>query len=233
MTALDQTVLEMFTHLLQRHPHLSAKFQDAASKVYEDDFRDYQEWRNRYFTPPSPDFVKKICLIFNSAPKGTWVETGTYMGETTALLGRYGKMVYSIEPQPTLYENAKKRFESLDNIEIIHGISEEIFPSLLPKLEGDVNFWLDGHASGEDAFDGPQDTPIVDELKIISQNLHLYGKVSILIDDMRLFTGQVHKYGPYPTKDFLVDWARTHKFSWTIEHDIFIARNYTTLMKAG
>jgi hypothetical protein len=183
-----------------------------------------KDWQTRDWAAPSPHFIKRACLLRNGIPNATWVETGTFMGETTRFLSEHASMVYSLEPEPTLFSNAAAAFKGNDNVEIINDISERAFPYLLPKIHGDVNFWLDGHYSAGATHRGPNDTPIVAELEAISSNLRRWPRIVILIDDIRLFTGKVHVYGAYPTLDFLVDWSRANGLSWHIEHDIFIAR---------
>lgn len=186
--------------------------------------RSYLGWAEKQFGAPSPDFIKRACLIRNSYQDATWVETGTYMGRTTEVLAGHGSKVYSIEPEPTLFANAKKYLRNFEHVELINGTSEKIFPSLLPKIHGSVNFWLDGHYSAGLTFKGPQDTPILDELKHIAENMSHFKNMCVLVDDVRCFNPQLPEYSTYPTLDVLVDWARQHKLFWHIEHDIFVAR---------
>lgn len=182
-------------------------------------------WRLRGFAAPSPDSVKRIAIIRNGIPNGIWVETGTYRGGTTRVLAKHAKMVYSIEPEAKLFANARRRFAAINNVVILNGTSEEVLPTLLTKLDGDVSFWLDGHYSRGVTFMGPQDTPIREELASIAANLSRFERVAVLIDDIRLFNSRVHVYGAYPALDELVDWTRGHGLEWHIEHDIFIARS--------
>ena len=185
-------------------------------------YLEHKGWRAKQYAAPSPHFVKQAVLLRNAFQNATWIETGTYLGQTTEVLSKHGAFVYSIEPEPTLYANALTRFESAQNVKIINGISEEVFPVLLPKLSGKINFFLDGHYSGGETFAGPNDCPLLDELNFISQNLHRFQAVSILIDDIRL-CGKRHSYGLYPSLDNLVDFARVNNLDWHIEHDIFVA----------
>ena len=109
-------------------------------------------------------------------------------------------------------------------MEILNGTSEDVFPELLPRIAGDVNFWLDGHYSAGITFKGRQDTPILDELACISHHLERLGKVCVLIDDIRCFNPRMPEYSSYPSLDTLVAWATKHKLGWHIEHDIFVAK---------
>lgn len=151
------------------------------------------------------------------------METGTYLGDTTSMLAKISNQVYSIEPEKNLYANAIKRFAKIGNVKIINGTSEVVFPGLLPKISGDVNFWLDGHFSGGITFQGKLDTPILEELRQISENLPHYSNVAVMVDDVRCFNPTVPEYANYPSIDSLVDWAHLNGFEWHIEHDIFVA----------
>lgn len=189
-------------------------------------FKSYKQWESVLFCPPSPHPIKIATLLRNSIPAATWIETGTFRGDTTSILANYSPCIYTIEPEETLFQNAKAFLSQYANIKALKGTSEEIFPSLLPTIKGDVNFWLDGHFSGGPTFKSNIDTPIVAELEAISINLVNFKKVCILIDDVRCFNPRDSKFAHYPDLGFLVDWAKQHNFYWTIEHDIFIAKNF-------
>jgi len=187
--------------------------------------KSFWHWNKRRYAAPSPNSVKQSCLIRNGVPNATWVETGTYLGTTTLQLSKHALFVYSIEPSPTLFTNAKNHFSKFDNVEIINGLSENVFKTLLPKISGNVNFWLDGHYSEGITFEGPQSTPIIDELFLISQHLDNFDKTTICVDDVRCFDPS-REFSAYPSVDFLVNWARENNLSWHIEHDIFFAKNH-------
>lgn len=186
--------------------------------------RDELAWRRRGFAAPSPDHVKRAVLLRHGWPEATWVETGTYRGDTTARLAAAARHVISLEPAAGLFAAAQRRFRGTPNVELINATSEAAFPALLPRLQGGVCFWLDGHFSGGATFRGPNDTPILSELQAIAEHLPRWPRVAVLVDDLRLFTGGTHAYGPYPTLATLVDWAAGQGLAWHIEHDIFVAR---------
>lgn len=116
--------------------------------------RDSLQWAERGYAAPSPHFIRRECLLRNGFPSATWVETGTFLGQTTQLLAKHATKVYSIEPEPKLFARAQKLFSSQKHVEILNGSSEDVFPVLLPNLRGDVNFWLDGHYSAGITFKG-------------------------------------------------------------------------------
>ena len=187
--------------------------------------RDCLNWSKRSYSAPSPHFIKQRCLLRNGYPDAIWIETGTFLGQTTRLLAKHGTYVYSIEPEPSLFASARIYFKNHNNVDIINGTSEEVLPNLLPQISGDVNFWLDGHFSEGFTFQGVQDTPILDELNCISRNFDKFRKICVLIDDIRCFNPGIPKYSCYPSLDTLVAWASEHNLVWHIEHDIFIARS--------
>ena len=165
--------------------------------------RDLPGWIRSDFVSPSPSFIKRRCLIRHGVADATWVE-----------------------PEPTLFRNAQVALARFPNVDVLNGTSESVFPGLLPKITGDVNFWLDGHYSAGRTFKGPKDTPIAEELDCILQNIGHFGKVTICVDDVRCFDPTLAGYEGYPPLDFLVDWARQNGFSWQIEQDIFFCKNH-------
>jgi hypothetical protein len=186
----------------------------------------YDEWADREFAAPSPQAVKQVVLLRNGLRDATWIETGTYLGETTAVLSTVAKIVYSIEPEPSLFSNAEQKFKNTSNVKIIKGLSEDVLPQLLPAISGDICFWLDGHYSAGITFKGPQDTPIIDELAVIGRAITNACKFVVMVDDVRCFNPKHPEFTGYPSVDVLIDWAREHRLTWHIEHDIFIAKNY-------
>ena len=178
-------------------------------------------WKRRNYSDNSPTFIKKKILVNSAVPNAQWIETGTYEGDTTAFLSKKFPFVHSIEPDLNLFNKAKKKFQG-KKVYLYNNVSENVLPDLLPKLNGEINFWLDGHFSGGKTFKGDTLCPIEDELNAISKNLDNFSKMTILIDDVRCFLSTSSHHDDYPSIDYLVDWARMHKFNWRIEHDIFV-----------
>jgi hypothetical protein len=172
---------------------------------------------------PAPQHVKWAVIARYGRASDTWVESGTYLGGTTELLAKEAAHVYSIEPGPELARTAMAKFADNPRVTIINGLSEEVLPELLGSLTGRLSFWLDGHYSAGATYQGPQDTPIREELDAITKNLDRFDSVRVLIDDLRCFEPQRSGFEGYPSRTFLVDWANSNDMSWAIEHDIFIA----------
>jgi hypothetical protein len=155
-------------------------------------------------------------------PAGTWVETGTYLGETTAMLAAAGGTVHTIEPAVELHRRAVERFRHNPRVTVHAGTSEDVLPRLLPSLRGPVTFWLDGHWSGGETFRGNTDCPLVHELAAIDRHLRNQDRTVLLIDDIRCLDPTVPDFAHYPSLDHVVDRCRVMGFRWWIEHDILV-----------
>lgn len=187
--------------------------------------RERYQWRKRGFDMPAPQGVKWAVLRRYGFARGDWIETGTYLGDTTAVLARDARHVWSIEPEPTLARKASARFANTTQVTIVHGTSEDRLGDVLDAVNGEpVSFWLDGHYSAGVTFQGETDTPIRQELELIEKRLSGWKSVAVLVDDVRCFDPTNPLFVNYPPREWLVDWAVRNDLSWTIEHDIFIAR---------
>jgi hypothetical protein len=133
------------------------------------------------------DWMAEIDKNPNDFP--VFIETGTFLGETTQMAASIFKKVYTIEVDERLYNNALFTLSQLD-IGVINGDSLNVFPELLPKISDSIVFWLDGHYSGQGTGYGKYDFPALQECELIDN--HLQSKEAfIMIDDVRLF-GQGH-----------------------------------------
>ena len=185
---------------------------------------EHEEWSRRGYAMPAPQAVKWAVLRRYGIPSSLWIETGTYLGDTTAFLAKGAKHVYSIEPEPQLAARARTRFAKHERITIVEGTSEDRFGELVAGVEqGPVSFWLDGHYSAGMTYQGESDTPIRDELSTIERNLDRLESVAVLVDDVRCFDPDNPHFAGYPSRAWLVDWAERNGLPWTIEHDIFVA----------
>jgi hypothetical protein len=180
-------------------------------------------WRIGQYKPPSPQHVKTRILSTHSLKNAIWVETGTYLGDTTLKLSKIARQVISIEPQNELSEFAKKRLNRRKNVSIINETSEDCIAEILGTISGPTCFWLDGHYSGDVTYEGAAISPVADELASISKYLYKGNAIVVFIDDFRLFSNSASS--GYPSHLSLVEWAIENKLNWTVEHDIFIAKS--------
>lgn len=133
----------------------------------------------------------------------TFVETGTYLGDTVQLALNAGfEYVHSIEVDQGMFDKCKSRFENNSKVKLWFGDSVDIIPKIVDELNEPATFWLDAHASGPLLGGRYAPCPLVLELQAI------YGKEvvnitengmqkqrkksdidnhTIMIDDRRLF----------------------------------------------
>ena len=122
---------------------------------------------------PRPYYVKWQILEKNFIEGATCVETGTYLGETTEFLSKRFSQVFSFEPYDKLATYNLTRFKARNNVNIINSASELGLRSLLKELSGPVNFWLDGHYSGDGTFLSSEEqlSPILEEINsVVDEN---------------------------------------------------------------
>ena len=181
------------------------------------------EWfETRRCGSPSPHFVKQSVLLRHSIPNCQWVETGTYYGATAQFLAQICTHVHTIEPSIEIARRAQDNCRAFKNITFHLGTSESKLESIISSMTGDCCFWLDGHYSAGNTFQGESDSPIRHELRVISRHLRNFDKAAILIDDIRL--SHIDKKN-YPSLGYYVNWATQNGLDWMIEHDIFVAKS--------
>ena len=179
---------------------------------------------SRFNIAASYDYKKKLFNLYNLTD-GVWVETGTYLGDSTDCLSKISKRVYSIEPSKTYFEKAQKRFMNTESVSLFYGTSENCLDLILKNIENKkISFWLDGHFSYGDTYEGENHSPVLIELDFIKQNINSFESINILIDDFRIFS----KYYPkseklvLPSFEEIIKWAKSNNFYWKVKKNILI-----------
>jgi hypothetical protein len=132
----------------------------------------------------------------------TFVETGTYMGNTVNNVKSYFDTVYSIEINENYANKAIERFKSNDNVHIIKGDSSVEIEKLCKNIDTPTFFWLDGHWSGGDTGKGDKDCPLIEEINHIVN--FCKNKCIIAIDDVRLFGTKINEDWSYISRETLL-----------------------------
>lgn len=131
------------------------------------------------------------------------IETGTYLGETTAYLAQHAGRVTSIEIEPRLHARAVALFKETPNVEIVLGDGMEVVPRLVSELTAPCLIWLDGHFSGGITGRGALDEPAVEILRRIREQSPPAG-MTVVVDDLRMFGADPD----FPDLASLIDAAR-------------------------
>jgi len=177
------------------------------------------QWRKHKYQPPVPYDVKLRTLEMFNLQNSTWVETGTFKGDTTIFLSKISKKVFTIEASQELYASAQKKFNKENKIKSIYGRSQNELPKILENIAGNVCFWLDAHYCGPKTFSQDTFCPILFELKTIISGLSRFNNVNILIDDIRDFSSDRNDY---PDKNKIIQLSLPHFPKWEIINDILI-----------
>ena len=140
-----------------------------------------------------------VQALKRSLPLATFVETGTFRGDTTAAMSPYFKKLYTAELAEELFNKAKLRFEKTSNVNVIHGSSPEILSSLSSELtDQSVLYWLDAHWCGGETDGRTYECPLIAEIAAIGS---LNEQSVVLIDDARFFIAPPpapHAVGSWP-----------------------------------
>jgi hypothetical protein len=142
------------------------------------------------------------------------VETGTYRGNGAQRLANIFPKVVTIELSDELYERARTSLRDRPTIEVLHGDSRVLLPSLV-EPEVATLFFLDGHWSGGSTAGQEFECPVLDELVALRGG---NPNDCLFIDDARLFAAAPappHDPSHWPTLVEVFDavhavWPRHH-----------------------
>ena len=125
------------------------------------------------------------------------------------------KLVSVSKPGSSIFNQLK---DINKKIELVNGTSEDSLNDILVKCKNNhVTFFLDGHYSGKNTYQGDNDTPIKFELNLIMDYVKYFKNFVIIVDDFRCF-----ELKNYPNKNYLINKAYDNNLFFTVEHDMFI-----------
>jgi len=194
------------------------------AKVIKRKFLGFQtlRWALQGFNLPAPQWVKLRFLRSNQIDDGDWIETGTYLGDTSLALSKNSPKVITLEPSQELYEFSRSRLRAKKNVNCLFGTSEEQFNNAIALVGDKANIWLDGHYSGDITHLGATETPLFFELQTIVENLPKFKSLRIFIDDIHCCPQEESQSNSYPTLVVLTSWATENGFTWYLGPDIIV-----------
>lgn len=144
-------------------------------------------WFHGYHLVSPPAIAKRRHLLNTLKSRGhrTFVEAGTYKGETAAFFIPHTDQVFSVELHDGLYSAARKRFANHPNVILIHGDSLVEIPKIVANCSTPPLVYLDGHFSGPGTAEGKEMEPAVSTLRRLADVTP--AGTTIVIDDLRLF----------------------------------------------
>ena len=91
--------------------------------------------------------IPKELALFLKGKMGiqNFIETGTYMGDTTEWASKHFKHVETVEAYEKIYTETSTKLEHLKNIRFHLGDSSELLPKIIQGLRGPSLFFLDAH----------------------------------------------------------------------------------------
>jgi hypothetical protein len=131
----------------------------------------------------------------------TFVETGTFRGDTALWASRHFSRVVTVEAAEHIYQAAQRRLGSVPNVELLHGDSRRVLPQVLPTITGAAVFWLDSHWSGGETFGAQDECPLLAEVRLLNASSPTH---FLLIDDARMFLSpppEPHREEHWPSID--------------------------------
>lgn len=131
---------------------------------------------------PPAELMLKLAAEFSIK---SFVETGTYEGNTAVWASAHFEKVYTIELSEHFHRETLDKHKNLENVEFIFGDSRTQLEKIIGETRESAIFWLDAHWSGGATYGGDDQCPLLEELEIINRSEF---KNYIFIDDARLFT---------------------------------------------
>jgi hypothetical protein len=169
-------------YLRKFRPRMSVRFALAVRSTLSGRPAGPRRFESLYL--PSTPFVKVVALRHYAKIFGprVFVETGTFLGDTTAAVADLFERCYTIELSPELHARARKRLSLVPQVICVEGKSEIELPRLLQRIAEPALFWLDAHGSAGITADAGLD-PVLHELDAIYR--HAIKRHVILVDDAR------------------------------------------------
>lgn len=151
-------------------------------------------WALAGMPSPPPPAIKRRLIHRYLEDYGftTFIETGTFKGDTLASVAATGIRSISVELSHEYFDRANQRFAGRSNVELHHGDAGDVLPRIVALLQEPALFWLDGHYSAGGTAHGALASPISAEIRCILDS-PVEGHV-VLIDDAADFNGT----GGYP-----------------------------------
>lgn len=168
--------------------------------------------------PPIPAAKRRIILgCLERHGLKTFVETGTFKGDTLAAVAATGIRSISVELSPEYFDRANQRFAGMRHVELHQGDAGDVLPRIVATLQEPALFWLDGHYSAGETAHGALASPVSAEVQCVLDS-PVPGHV-MLIDDAHEFTGA----GGYPELGrFLTTIAEGGRYRATVHANIIV-----------
>jgi len=133
----------------------------------------------------------EIRNIIHNKTVNNFIETGTYLGNSSSEASKVFDTVDTIEIVPELHEQAKVNCANLKNITFHLGDTLQLLPDIIRDVisRGSGCVWfLDAHQSGAETGNNGIRVPLLNEINIILDGIQQDQDHIFIIDDVRLFS---------------------------------------------
>lgn len=130
--------------------------------------------------------LQLVQALQSVLPLQVFIETGTFKGDTVALIRSCFSEIHTIELSAEYHRKAVERFAGDSGVRVHQGDSGDVLETLRPVYAGQAAlFWLDAHwCVAEDTAGKSSQSPLLRELAAIGR---LHPDSVVLIDDARLY----------------------------------------------
>lgn len=148
-------------------------------------------------------FFFKLANLIRDFGADTFFETGTGFGFGVQVARTVPfSRIFSVEIVAAEVERLRPAFSSDPRVQLLIGRSIDVMGQLLPRIPGNMIFWLDAHFPGAhhhlQGYDAEKDLdtrlPLEKELMLIKQ-LRPGKRDVILIDDLRIYEKDKFEWG--------------------------------------
>jgi hypothetical protein len=148
--------------------------------------------------------IKLAELLANQLHINTFVETGTFHGDSVELVRPLFQEIHTCELSSELHQKACRRFEGISGIHCHLGPSEQNLRKICQQLKGiPILYWLDAHwCAAENTAGEESQCPLLEELDSITP---LHPDSVVWIDDARYFMS------PPPKPHVCKGWPKWHE----------------------
>ncbi|NJL30943.1 MAG: hypothetical protein HC898_04570 [Phycisphaerales bacterium] len=146
----------------------------------------YHVARFDFVRPRTYTKFRNIKALKKRTNARVFVETGTFLGNTTHRCSKVFEKVVTVELDEKLHQNALNRFRRYSNVECIKGDALKEIGKIMDRSDiQDALIYLDGHFSGERTALGDMAEPACEEIKVLGPYANKIA--GIVVDDFRLF----------------------------------------------
>ena len=144
-----------------------------------------RNWDAGYAIPPAARAKHRFLgRLAEERGHRVFIESGTLFGDTTEYMLRHCETITTVELEPTLYEQAVRRFEGNPAVTVIYGDAIDEIPKLVAAAPHPPLVWLDGHHSGGGTAVGAVVEPAVEILRALTG---VADGTTLVVDDLRMF----------------------------------------------